>query len=51
VLPDGQPQEKVLDVLRRPEHYADIVRGIRQHLAEQHSYATRLRELIQIVKS
>ncbi len=51
VLPDGQPQEKILDVVRRPEHYAMIVRGIRQHLAEKHSYAARLRELIEIVES
>ena len=51
VLPDEQPHEKILDLLRRPGHYADIVRGIRCHLAQEHSYAARLRELIQIVKS
>lgn len=50
VLPQEQPQEKILDVLRRPEHYGEIVRDIRRHLAENHSYAARLRELIDIVE-
>jgi hypothetical protein len=43
--------EQILDVLRRPERYAPIVAGIRRHLAERHSYAARLRQLIQIVES
>jgi hypothetical protein len=42
--------EQILDVLRRPEYYAHIVRSIRQHLAKQHSYAARLKELIEIVE-
>ena len=50
-LPDEQPEEKILDVLRRPEHYAGIVPGIRRHLAEKHSYAARLQELIEMVKN
>jgi hypothetical protein len=49
VLPQERPEEKVADIVRRPEHYADIVRGIRRHLAEKHSYEARLRELIGIV--
>jgi hypothetical protein len=51
VLPAEQPEEKILELLRRPEYYAEIVRGMRRHLAETHSYAARLRELIQIVES
>jgi hypothetical protein len=51
VLPEEQPQEKILDLLQRPEYYADIVLEIRQHLAEKHSYAVRLKELIEIVES
>jgi hypothetical protein len=50
VLPAERPEEKVLDMLRQPDHYAEIVRGVRRHLAEKHSYAARLRELIDIVK-
>jgi glycosyltransferase involved in cell wall biosynthesis len=41
--------EQIVDVLRRPDEYADIVRGIRRHLAAHHSYEVRLRELIGIV--
>jgi hypothetical protein len=50
VLREGDAaSEQILDVLRRPEAYAQIVRDIRQHLAEQHSYARRLQELVRIV--
>jgi glycosyltransferase involved in cell wall biosynthesis len=51
VLPDRNPQEKILDMVSRPEHYAGIVAGIRRHLAERHSYEARLRQLIEIVES
>ncbi len=51
VLPTERPEAKALDILQRPEHYAEIVRGLRQHLAEHHSYAARLRQLIEIVNS
>ncbi|MBI2953644.1 MAG: glycosyltransferase family 1 protein, partial [Chloroflexi bacterium] len=50
VLPEDRAQEKILDILGRPEQYAPIVQGIRRHLAEKHSYAARLRELIQIIE-
>jgi hypothetical protein len=49
VLPFERPEEKILDMLRRPNYYAAIVQDIRRHLAEKHSYAARLRELIDIV--
>ena len=51
VLPDEEPQEKILDLVSRPERYAAIVAGIRRHLAERHSHAARLRQLIEIVES
>lgn len=51
VLPDQQPQEKIMDIVCRPEHYAEIVRGIRRHLGQNHSYVVRLQELIEIVQS
>jgi hypothetical protein len=50
VLPAQKGGEKVLDILRRPDHYAEVVRAVRRHLAEKHSYAVRLRELIEIVQ-
>ena len=43
--------EQILDVLRRPEHYAEIVLDIRRHLAEHHSYEVRLQELVRIASS
>jgi hypothetical protein len=39
--------EKVLDLIGRPNRYSEIVRGIRSHLARDHSYL--LRELIETV--
>src|SRR5262249_4447481 len=51
VLPEERPEEKVLDLLRRPRHYARTVEIIRRRLAEKHSYAVRLGELIRIVES
>jgi hypothetical protein len=50
VLPDQRSAEKVLDLVSRPERYADVVRGIRRRLAEKHSYEARLKELIEIVQ-
>ena len=50
VLRDGEAgSEQILDVLRRPEEYGRIVRDIRRHLAEKHSYAVRLQQLVRIV--
>lgn len=43
--------EKILEIVRRPEHYADIVMDIREHLAKKHSHAVRLQTLIEIVES
>jgi hypothetical protein len=49
VLPDERPHEKILDVLRNRGRYAAVVRDVRRHLAEHHSYVARLRELLRIV--
>jgi hypothetical protein len=51
VLPAERPEDKILDLQRRPEHYAGIVRGIRRHLAQRHSQAARLQELVEIIES
>jgi hypothetical protein len=51
VLPSKQPQDKILDLIRRPEHYASIVLDMRRHLRDKYSYAAQLRELVQIVES
>jgi len=51
VLPQERfgAEEKVADILDRPEYYADIVMSVRRHLSENHSYEARMRELINIV--
>jgi len=52
VLRDGaEATDQILDVLDRPEAYADAVREVRQHLVERHSYAMRLQELVRIVSA
>ena len=51
VMPTERPEEKIWDLMQRPGHYLGIVADIRRHLAERHSYAARLRQLIRIVES
>jgi hypothetical protein len=51
VLPEDHPGDKLVDMLDRPEHYAETVRAVREHLEEKHSLAARLRELIEIVEA
>jgi hypothetical protein len=43
--------DKIRDVFDRPGHYAAIVQDVRRYLAEKHSFAVRLRELIDLAKS
>jgi glycosyltransferase involved in cell wall biosynthesis len=52
VLPQdiAAAQQKVADIVERPEHYARIVIRIRQHLAEKHSFKVRLQEMVEIVE-
>jgi hypothetical protein len=50
VLDEECPHAKVLDVLARPEHYADIVRAIRHDFGQRHTPEARLRELIRIIE-
>lgn len=46
MLTGQDDHEKILDVLERPEHYADIVMDIRKDFRDRHSPEARLRELI-----
>jgi hypothetical protein len=50
-LPENHPEELIADVMERPQHYAEIVEEMRTMLAEKHSYAARLKELVAIVES
>jgi hypothetical protein len=38
-------------VLTRPEHYVEIVRGIREDFGRRHNPEARLRELIEIIET
>jgi len=50
VLDDGAAaSEQILDILEHPDDYAGLVHNIRRHLAEHHSYAVRLQELVRLV--
>ena len=49
LLGDENPHDKLLDVLDRPEHYAEIVREIRQDFGRRHSPEERMHELIGII--
>lgn len=40
--------EQIADILRRPSKYAEIVREMRRHLAERHSFTARVQELVDI---
>jgi hypothetical protein len=49
LLGNEKPHDKILDVLDRPEHYAEIVREIRQDFGRRHSPEERMQELIGII--
>lgn len=51
VFPETRPEGKILDILRKPERYARLVKDMRCHLTRKHSYAARIRELIQIIQN
>ena len=50
LLGNEKPEDKILDVLSRPDHYAGVVREIRREFGRVHSPEVRLRELIQIIQ-
>ena len=41
-------RDKVADIVESPDRYADIVTGIRQRMAEKHSFKARLQEMVAI---
>ncbi len=47
----GTPEEKLLDVLRRPGKYREIVEEVRRHLAVHHCYQRRIEELVAALSS
>jgi hypothetical protein len=51
VLTECGAEDKLLDILERPDYYVKVVRAIRARLDAEHSYSTRLSRLIEIVES
>jgi glycosyltransferase involved in cell wall biosynthesis len=49
-LEEEDAHEKILDVLGRPERYAEIVMGIREDFGRRHTPEARLRELISFIE-
>jgi hypothetical protein len=47
----GQVAEKLLDALRRPQHYRGIVEDVRRHLIAHYSYDQRVEELFTAVRN
>lgn len=45
ILP-GRVAEKLLDALRRPDHYRGVVEDVRRHLVAHYSYDQRVEELV-----
>jgi hypothetical protein len=50
VLGAEKPHEKILDVLARPEHFAEIVRGIRADFRRLHNPEVRMRQLLGFIE-
>jgi hypothetical protein len=52
VLPNdlSAAQAKVADMVDHPDHYGEIVMGIRKHLREKHSFTARLQEMVRIAQ-
>ena len=42
----GRVADKMLDALRRPDYYAEIVEDVRRHLLAHHPYEKRVKELV-----
>lgn len=51
VLDGPGPSEQLGDMLARPARYREVVREVRRHLRERHSYVARLQELIAIIRA
>jgi hypothetical protein len=47
----GQIAEKLLDALRRPDHYRGVVEDVRRHLIAHYSYDRRVEELVAAIRN
>ena len=47
----GRVAEKLLDALRRPDHYRGVVEDVRRHLIAHYSYDQRVEELVAAMRN
>ncbi len=45
----GRVADKILDALRRPDHYRAIVQEVRRHMLAHHPYRRRVEELVAVL--
>jgi hypothetical protein len=45
----GRIADKILDALRRPSHYQEIVAEVRRHLLDHHPYRRRVEEFVAVL--
>lgn len=50
VLPQERPQDKIIDLFERRQHYLEVVRELRHVLNQRYSYAARVRELLEFIE-
>jgi hypothetical protein len=51
ILPEANADDKIRDIVERPDHYAAVVEDVRSHLARAHSQEKRLKELVELIES
>jgi hypothetical protein len=42
----GRVAEKILDALRRPDHYCAVIEDVRRYMLAHHSFRHRVEELV-----
>ena len=47
----GSVANKLLDALRRPDHYREVVAEVRRHLVSHYSYDRRVQEVFAVVQN
>jgi hypothetical protein len=47
----GRTSEKILDALRRPDHYRGVVQDVRKYLAANYTYDRRMAELVELTRN
>jgi hypothetical protein len=47
----GRAAEKMLDALRRPDHYRGVVHDVRKHLAAHYGYDRLMAELVEVTRN